>query len=286
MKCDVCGTKIPLGTNECPNCGYKMKTSSVQSFDASGKTHEHIQSQKTPSYHATKLNDVIVNTKRKIRPSHVKKSKFSGFKALLIAVIVLVMVGNIAVPIFINNIGDHFSSEEVGNFDDMSFQDIIDEGYDDGTVQKALDERIKTEEFVSNELGLEDIQIHEYCDQYSEELYTSFYVEGSYKDVLYQIKCSKSSNTQSHYEMLISGSSSQSVRDIDHFPLDEDITNKIGEYIQVYGAYNLISSNCLNMEKDNESEDRYVYSRYENPYMYLSESHYSEYHFYFSVSND
>ncbi len=43
MRCDVCDTKIMIGQKECPNCGMKIKDNYVNTFDASGKDHNHIK---------------------------------------------------------------------------------------------------------------------------------------------------------------------------------------------------------------------------------------------------
>lgn len=285
MKCDVCGTKIPLGSNECPNCGYNVRREHVRSFDASGDSHNHIRAEKKSSYHATMLNNVKVNQRRNVHSTQVKKASFSIFKIIFVVFLVMTLVGTIAVPMFMSSMPDFFTEYEDDVLEGMTFQEIVDEGYDDGTISMALQEKEQIEEFMQNKLLLKDISSQEYCNQYDDEIYATFWVEGTYENVQYKINCSLDHGNVSGYDMQISGSHDRSVREQDKLFLDETITNEIGNYIQVDNAYEFIDSNRFKMVKDSESEDRYIYVDSQDYYIYLSESQFgNEYLFYCSIT--
>lgn len=129
MKCDVCLTHIPVGEDTCPKCGYKIRKEHTSVYDASGKTHEHIQ---------------VQQRMRKYTHSSASQSKNMLLKNIIMIIGIVVII-SCAFVFFINMINTD-SNESVDFFEntdieDMTFETIIEEGYDDDshTVETALD---------------------------------------------------------------------------------------------------------------------------------------------------
>lgn len=201
-------------------------------------------------------------------------------------IFILVLIGGIVGPILISQISDWSIESEEPAFSGMTFQDIIDSGYDDLTLTVAINEKENVETFMRDKLMLVNIDTYEYCNEYSGGLYATFSVEGNDDLAYYKISCSIDENGSiSGYDMNLSCSSGKSIRTMEFIPFQKEKVNAIGEYIQINNAYDLVDSNRKYMKLDEDSDDRYVYSNNGTPYIYMSESQYVDnYHFYCSLS--
>lgn len=281
MKCDVCGTKIPIGSNECPNCGFKYGKNSFSTYDASGDTHEHIRvTPKRPSF-------------SKVSKPHYKPLKTYAHRngnnrhvravMLIVIVVFLMSAASAIIPIFLNDISFDWNGSD--DYTDMTFQEVIDEGYDDGTVEMALEAQEELVSLLEDKLGLENVYTDEYINEYSRGMYANITVSGDKDGYDYSVGTSFEANENLKREVTITWSGDKSIRDTRQFEMDQDVLDVLGDYIGI-DIYQEASLNRKNMTLDVNDENRYVYSRYDDYDIYLSESLYSDkYHFYLSIGN-
>lgn len=282
MKCDVCGTKIPIGSNECPNCGFKYGKNSFSTYDASGETHEHIRvTSKKPIFHKPskpQYRPLKVNA-----PKNLKNNQIKGMLIVVIVVFIFMSASSIMIPIFLNDFSfDWYSS---GDYDNMTFQEVIDEGYDDGTVEMALEEQEELVSLLEDKLGLENVDTDEYINEYSSGMYASITVSGDKDGYYYSVDSSFEAGENKKRGVTISWSGEKSIRNTRQFVMDKDVLDILGNYVGV-DIYQQASMNRKNMIADEDDENRYVYSHYDDYDIYLSESLYGDkYHFYISIGN-
>ena len=60
----------------------------------------------------------------------------------------------------------------------MTFQEVIDLGEGEGTIELAQSSLEKVQNLMSNTLHIEDIYTHEYCSDYDDSVNASFSVQG------------------------------------------------------------------------------------------------------------
>lgn len=274
MKCDVCGTKIPLGTYECPNCGFRYKIENTQNFDVKSSTHEHI---KTSSQSYTRLN-------AKRSKSLNQKNAIIIVSTIFISIIMMMILIGVAVSIFSDlSDGTYLNND----FEDMTFQEVIDEGYDDGTVEMTKKHGEDLKEFMIDTLGTNQLYVDEYCSQYDDTINASVSIEGSKDDIMYQMRVSYYAGKISNTEMKISGDAKKSIIEYENIPIHKEIVNQMGNYIDVSDAYERLNTARFQMVKDTETKDRKFYLSESLPYVYISESYYNlEYGYYCSISQE
>lgn len=245
MKCHVCGTKIPIGATECPSCGYPIKTI-------------HESSQK--------------------KPTHSNKKIFLSIGKVIVGMIIVLAVLTRMMPSSSshkNMVGDDFFSQ-------MSFQEIIEEGYDDGTVALAMQVEKRVKSLMQDELQLEDISIYEYCDEYNDGMHVKFYVEGTYQTMHYKLSYLIDWGQITTQEMVISGETNHSLRESELTPVDEFITNQIGEFLGVKDLYQAFDHSRFQMIEDRENHYEYK-GGYQEYTVFMNENKSSNYNFSFSI---
>lgn len=271
MKCDVCGTKIPLGSYECPNCGFRYKNENDQSFHTVSSTHEHIR--------VPIRNKTTYSTPKKTGQNLGERLRI--IKILMIFTMSMIIIGAfvfsiMTVPVKYNSYNE---------LENMTFEEILDAGYDDGTVKKAMEKYEEVKELMIDSLGTNEFYTDQYCDQYEDYIYASFTIEGMKDGVTYGIRCYFNGEQENHYELNISGSSKISIMECSEMPINKDIVNKIGNYIEIDDAYEQINRARLEMTYEPGSDNRKVYQSYLDLSIYLSESQYmDEYGFYCSLT--
>ena len=279
MKCDVCQTKIPIGSRECPNCGYKVRNDTTQVYDASGTTHEHIKTPKIKPRKKVQGLDVVV-----------RKEKQTRIKNIVTAVITIISVlsivfGSIVIPF----LSDYFSDESSSykTYDDMTFTDMIDEGLDqNNTISDIQEYAISLKEFLI-EQGIEEIDENEYCSTFDDQLTANYNISGYKNDIRYSVEISFNSDQGlSSQGLTISHNSDKSMRK-DGMAFSKEDVNPIGDYLNIPDIYDIFENSRLKMTKDKDEENHYVYSDYEDLSIYLSEQYYERenpYYFnYYSV---
>ncbi|MEG0366269.1 MAG: hypothetical protein RR585_05510 [Coprobacillus sp.] len=280
MKCDVCGTKIHVGQHECPNCGYKIKQVHTSVYDASGNNHEHIKSSqpKRFNYDST-LKETIRQTMNLTQ--NVQNKKLQSIIAIIIAVVVLGIVSVIAVPQFMN--------KQVNPYEYMSFEQVIEQGDDDGSIAMAVKREKELSSFMK-EVGFQDIEMNESVSYYDKSIYASLSGNGYYNNILYRITLDFSQKTCFSQIVNISFETETSLREKQSLGIDKDFYNKVLSFIGIENGASLIESNLSHMEIDEESKDiRYEYGSKSDPYIYMSETYYNDsntYNNYFSISKN
>lgn len=114
MKCDVCLTTIPIGENECPNCGYRIKKESlISSFDVDSFNHEHIKdtSKKIRNRLSNNNHKTVLNPKSKAEKKTTSE-KVSIILSVLSSIIIPIIL--FFVPLskeanFFDSIGEFFN---------------------------------------------------------------------------------------------------------------------------------------------------------------------------------
>lgn len=268
MKCDVCGTQIPIGANECPNCGYKYRISSTNTYDASSQNHQHIKAghEKTkPTY-----RNVSYQTKQHHFP----------IKAITISIGVIfsiIFILLIVIP-FIFGIIDgikEITSPRV-------FQQTIDEGYMiDSTLSMALEEENKIVDLFSYQMGLEDVDVDEYVSDQTSHAYASVCVDGFDNEDYYALTSHFYENQCIGREITIMWDSEESIRQGDVY-VNQEIWNQLKEYtgIDVYDYFHKYRTQMVLENDEYIFNDSYVYD------IYISETKEDGYYsIYYSISN-
>lgn len=274
MKCDVCGTKIPLGSHECPNCGYKYGKQYASDYDTNSKTHEHIK----PVRNNYKIPSVKVMKERSIdKPT---------LKGVVIIVVVVLFVGNIlftSIGSYLNNT----SSESFSAIEEMTFEEVISGNYDyKGTALAALNKEEAVVDYFKTYLNFKNPDVEEYCYRNGDEMYATVKVSYRYNNVDYTIANNYINGEQVKEALEISAISKESFRTSDNFIVDKKIVDQLGNHMLIATVYDRIDSKRSQMTLENGNH--YVYSSYEDVSLYMSEMTYEsrkdEYHFYCSIA--
>lgn len=278
MKCDVCGTKIPIGSNECPKCGYKYGKSSVNTYDASGQTHEHIQT--------VQVKDIAHRVYKPItkKPSSKKsssKKKTSAITTVILTMIIICVVITLAIPAMLFYFLDDDISWEVPN--ELSMVERVEEGYDeDGTCALALAEEDILMQLFDDELNMENIDFDEYVDTFQSETYATITFYGTKNECDYCITATFEAGALTKKNITLTWDQEKSMRDQkNQWCFDRATFDVMSEYMDM-NIYQVIDENRLSMSKDADSA-RYVYSDYSDIDIYLSEAVVDYYHYYCSL---
>lgn len=282
MKCDVCQTNIPIGSNSCPNCGYKIKKEHTSVYDASGNHHNHIQIQS--HYVQSRINNALD------QPSHERVKIIS--KIALIVIVISIVVGLIS-SLFITFMSVNDSSNDsIENeysplsLTDLSYQEVIDSNEDDdGTVEMTL----AFEEDIVDYLESHDyqyIEVDELVDKADSGLSTVTYIESDKGIYHYSIIVYYSETEFMSLELAISGSFDEEINR-NEFLIEEDDIKDIAEYVGMDSAYSLMEDAHSKMKKNDSG---YYYSdNSQGIDVYMSERYYTVgdpfYYFYYSVTN-
>lgn len=269
MKCDVCGTKIPLGSSECPNCGYKYKASHVNTYDASGQDHDHIQ-----------VKSKVTNFQKNIQSSYKKnytipknRSNVNTQKLAkrMIIIVSIAMIISVLIPLgiaFMTILSDQITDYELG---DMTIQEAIDADYDDdGTLSTALFYQEDLVNYVAEELEWEDVRVNEYIsnDYY---LYASFSINGYKGDGSYTLDVDFSDGDLNRVSLSIYNISDKSIQNSQVLSQEQNTIDLIGTYFQYVGLYDRLVKASQQMVSDGENIWKYNGN---DDFIYLTE----EYH--------
>ena len=281
MRCDVCDTKIPPGADRCPNCGYRVRHSSTA-------THTQATSANypEPEVFKPKRNKKIYIPRREKSRDRSQRTKASTFRKYIIFIVALIAVVQMA-SVFIGNIVSNYNSHNYTEIEGESFQEGIDNGDDDGTMQIALDYENDLKTFFSDELLLQDVEADENYYIYGDNLSASTNVYGS--DDVINLTASISFQNQEpyHQSITLSWNNQGTIREND-LNLDQAQIEKINEKfnIDIFGAIEEYKSK---LKVDEDDNTRFVVSDYkDDESIYLSESYGidDEYFIYLSLGQD
>ena len=243
MKCEVCGTEIPTGEVECPECGNKLET-----------THREIVQMK-------KRND------------HNKKA--------------LLICGGIILIVLIYVLAAYdFAPRGSRPVERLTYQQTIDRGYDDGSIQVAIDKQKNVEEFVHNALDLQNIKTGQYCLSDGNTTIVCFYAEGMLENNQYSISYSVVHKQVKTGRLEVYGTNSKSIQTVSSIPVDETTINRIGDYLEIDQAYSLLNKVKEKMAQDKNDQKRFIYINKENPEISIIENQESESEYTFNASVD
>ena len=262
MKCDVCQTKIPLGQDTCPNCGYKMRVSHASAYDASGKTHNHIQVNKD-------------YTRVRIRA----RNKSHKFKQIFMVVIVVSLI--VPVTSFIVFILGNISTEEPSyQIQEEIYQQYIDDEYDDGTVEEALNFEQDFVQYLSDN-DYSDIFVKEELKEVNDSYATTTTIDCEKFGFHYTVQTIHQQENIENIQLNISGNIDSEI-DRDEFYIEEDQINEIADYIQLDDVYSLFKDSHTKMKKQ---DGNYLYSEsLDSLYIYMTEDDFDDsYYFYYGV---
>lgn len=198
MKCDVCGTKIPIGSHECPNCGYKNGQYASR-YDVTSTTHEHIQ----------------YSSKRSVDVNKIKR--------IIVLVIIVFGVGCLVVSVAF--------SMFYKNKEGLTFQSAIDNGYDNGTVALALE----AEQELTRTFSVYDPHIQEYYFKENDRVFAQFGISYDVDGIGYRIIHSFENNEVSMSQFEINGYTDTGIQNNDW--VNKDVVNQIGDYFHYDQAY-------------------------------------------------
>lgn len=284
MKCDVCLTNIPLGEDRCPNCGFLMKTDHITTFDAFGDDHAHIKV--TTKDKIKKIKQYVPHNKPAF--TRLNRNQRNLYKpnttsvAIKVALIFIIIAGIIISSLF--GLFSSISDYEVDvQFEDMTFEEIINEDLDDGTVFVASSYRDNFVEYLDNN-SYKDIVISEYCSQYEDSpLYANMCIDALKDDIHYYVDISFSEGNIQNVSLTLSGRLDKGV-DRNKFYITKNQVNEIADYIEIQKAYQSLKDSHDKMQLNENNE--YKYSHYDDIKIYMVEEYqdnYDAYYFYYSI---
>lgn len=258
MKCDVCQTKIPLGQDTCPNCGYKMRVSHASAYDASGKTHNHIQ-----------VNKDYTRVRTRAR------NKSHKFKQIFMVVIVVSLI--VPVTSFIVFILGNISTEEPS----YQIQEEIYQQYiDDETVEEALNFEQDFVQYLSDN-DYSDIFVKEELKEVNDSYATTTTIDCEKFGFHYTVQTIHQQENIENIQLNISGNIDSEI-DRDEFYIEENQINEIADYIQLDDVYSLFKDSRTKMKKQ---DGNYLYSEsLDSLYIYMTEDDFDDsYYFYYGI---
>lgn len=258
MKCDVCQTKIPLGQDTCPNCGYKMRVNHASAYDASGKTHNHIQ-----------VNKDYTRVRTRTR------NKSHKFKQIFMVVIVVSLI--VPVTSFIVFILGNISTEEPS----YQIQEEIYQQYiDDETVEEALNFEQDFVQYLSDN-DYSDIFVKEELKEVNDSYATTTTIDCEKFGFHYTVQTIHQQENIENIQLNISGNIDSEI-DRDEFYIEENQINEIADYIQLDDVYSLFKDSRTKMKKQ---DGNYLYSEsLDSLYIYMTEDDFDDsYYFYYGI---
>lgn len=277
MRCDVCDTKIPPGSDRCPNCGYRVRESSIA-------THKQAISTEYPE---PEVFQTKRKRQRKINTQNIfqTRKQFSSYKNVISFIIL--------VSVVIGFVGSMISKMSVRNYDSNvtsysggSFQEGLDLGIDDGSIQMAMDSEGELTSFFYDELLISDVEINENYYYFSNSVSASVNVYGYDDDFSFDLSMTYQNQRLYHESITLSWNSEESIRE-NPIQLDSQKIEKINERFDV-DIEKIIETYRLKMVVDENDETVYVASEYnENNNIYLSESvNEKDYFVFLSIGKD
>lgn len=270
MKCDVCGTKIPLGHHECPNCGYKLNGKYASVYDASSVNHEHIRgTEKRKSYIPPKVNIEFA------KQLSLGQNKYSTLITVFVVILFIIGLMLMVVPRYMN---------QMNPSNRMTFEEAINEGYDnDGTIEYALSQEDEVFSYLSS-LGFQNVSIDEYLDNEYGDVTIVLY--GDYDKEGYSLQFSYNQNTCVERYMSMSFQSEVGLRRSGELVINKEIFNQISEYMGVgettQSIETMIPQMILMEKRDHDDPTKYNYTIEGNPYISITEDYYSDTNIYYN----
>lgn len=263
MRCDVCDTKIPPGSNICPNCGYRVRESSTA-------THKQTISTEYPESEVFKAK-----RKRKFKVNQETLFKTTRQTTKYIYVIIFIIVLSFAMPLIGAFLFDSqtssnnaFSTEDVSG---ESLQEGMDSGYDDGTMQIALDYKDELMSFFNDELLFEDIDSRENYYIFDDDLITHINVYGYESTLSLTVSLQFQQQQPQHQVVVLSWNNQGSIQN-NPISIDSKKLEKINDKFDV-DIVGVIDEYKSKLEVDEEDQTRYVVSEYNDDRdIYFSET--------------
>lgn len=176
-------------------------------------------------------------------------------------------------------------------FADETFKDLEEKGYNIETLQKALEEE-KAESFIHDELLIQNVEISEWVKFVSKVQFVEVEASFQIQDVKYTLHMSTQyyrkkqyshETRNTNYNIVIENKNDKSILEMKQLPFDKTILDKLGEYIGVHNAYDIIDSKRKKMNY-NEKEGNYSYTEDHEISIDLREYKEQKYNFYCSIS--
>lgn len=288
MKCDVCLTKIPLGQNECPNCGYLIKPVHTNSYDADSKNHEHIKT--NTNYLKSRTKKLIIDDHPTMKQHKTIINGKTQNNSFIVKFFIVFFFGiscfSFIIPAFHNVIDFNFNVDDevnIDELDDLSFQQVIDQNKDDGTVELSLESENELVDYL-NYNNYTDINVNEYCyySGYDQSIRTSFNIDANKNNIHYYITVAHADNALSEKSIVFSGNYDKNIN-ISNFNLKKGYIKDICEHLELYDAFQTLKECHTEMKKE---DDEYKYSNYDDAKIYMSEQYHDSslpyYSFYYS----
>ena len=248
MKCDVCHTKIPLGSYVCPNCGMTVKKA--------GTTHVHSEGNHCEDTH--EKTDIFT----KASVSGQKKFRTVSFTIPIISVIIIAVL---AISIFMD-IGSLIPESNNQSIPNSIVSNVHDE------YQKIADWKIEDLE----NLGLK-VDKNSGMTIYPETTEYDINIYATKDDLEYTIYYTYDAITETSVSLEITGSYEGNVGQSVTY-LNEDFINLLGDYLGFDNTYSLFKDGHENMIDHEENPGHKYYIGYADEYeVYVKENNGEDY---------
>lgn len=198
----------------------------------------------------------------KINESHSQVTTSKNKKALLL--FMLIVIGIVAYTLFVSEVMP-IKHPPLDYITRLTYQETIDRGYDDGSVEVAKGIEKEVETFVRNELQLSNIEINEYCLSDGRTTTTCFDITGEFENVKYGFGYSVNNKKLSMTNISVSGTTNQSIKDMSQLPINEQLTNKMGDYLKISQVYTQFNQAKTKIKQNKDYPEKSFYSNKGHP---------------------
>ena len=252
-----------------------LETQITATFNASDIDHQHIEVKtiKKPQIKKNEYSQYVNNKKTKINPkSKIKKTSkvFNAIKIVLVVILFISLLLGVGISVLVREYTD--TDEYYTQYEDLTFQDVIDNGYDEyDTVITGIDYRDTIISYLEDN-HYEETTSYEYVNKYSEDsdLYATLNIESMKNNIQYYITVNFCGGIKTGTTLTLSGQLKEDINR-EKFYIKQEYVDDLAQELEIYNAYNILKNSHDKMTKEEDKENSYKYSHYDDMSIYLVE---------------
>lgn len=113
--------------------------------------------------------------------------------------------------------------------------------------------------------------VDEYCLSDRRTTTTTFNITGEFENVKYRFNYSLNKKKLSITSISVSGKTNKSIKDMSQLPINEQLINKMGDYLKISQVYTRFNQAKIKIKQDKDYPARFFYSENNNPKIHILE---------------